>query len=239
MFCNIDDNPLVSQFRNLNKIIYTPYSIFKKMTRLIFILYLFFYLSAFSQETVETKKYAIEVAGIKVGEMHTTKHQISKEVVNYKVKSDVKINLLVFTLKVKYEVKSQFDKNGLVFSEAKVNSNKGDFFTTTTFKNGHYEVKSKQEKKEFEKVLNSDITWTSSRLFFDEPTHNQKFYAEYYALFNNVKKNKDGTFTCQIENNIDKYVYENNKLVKVIKKNPIKNIELRLISEKVQADIGL
>jgi len=171
--------------------------------------------------------------------MHATKHQVSKDVVNYRVKSDVKINLLVFTLKVKYEVKSQFDKNGLVFSEAIVNSNKGDFFTTTTFKNGHYEVKSKQEKKEFEKVLNSDITWTSSRLFFDEPTHNQKFYAEYYALFNNVKKNKDGTFTCQIENNIDKYVYENSKLVKVIKKNPLKNIELRLISEKVQADIGL
>ena len=100
-------------------------------------------------------------------------------------------------------------------------------------------MKSKQEKKEFEKMLTSYITWTSSRLFFDEPSHNQKFYAEYYALFNNVKKNKDGTFTCQIENNIDKYVYESGKLIKVIKKNPIKNIELRLISEKMQADIGL
>jgi hypothetical protein len=209
------------------------------MTRLIFILYLFFNLPAFSQQTVETKKYAIEVAGIKVGEMHATKHQMSKDVVNYRVKSDVKINLLVFTLKIKYEVNSQFDKDGLVFSEAKVNSNKGDFFTSTVLKNGHYEIKSKQEKKEFEKVLNSDISWTSSRLFFDEPTHNQKFYAEYYALFNNVKKNKDGTFTCQIENNIDKYVYENQKLVRVIKKNPIKNIELRFISEKLTTDSGI
>jgi hypothetical protein len=209
------------------------------MTRLIFIIYLFFNLPAFSQETVETKKYAIEVAGIKVGEIHASKHQMSKDVVNYRVKSDVKINLLVFTLKIKYEVNSQFDKDGLVFSEAKVNSNKGDFFTTTTFKNGDYEVKSKQEKKEFEKVLNSDITWTSSRLFFDEPTHNQKFYAEYYALFNNVKKNKDGTFTCQIENNMDKYVYENQKLVRVIKKNPIKNIELRFISEKLTTNSGI
>ena len=216
-----------------------PYRISKKMNRLIFILYLFYNIPVFSQETVEMKKYAIEMAGIKVGEMHATKHQVSKDVVNYKVKSDVKVNLLVFTLKIKYEVNSQFDKNGLVFSEAKVNSNKGNFYTTTTFKNGHYEVKSKQEKKEFEKMLTSYITWTSSRLFFDEPSHNQKFYAEYYALFNNVKKNKDGTFTCQIENNVDKYVYESGKLIKVIKKNPIKNIELRLISGKMQADIGL
>jgi hypothetical protein len=221
------------------KINYLPYRISKKLNRLIFILYLFYNIPVFSQETVEMKKYAIEMAGIKVGEMHATKHQVNKDVVNYKVKSDVKVNLLVFTLKIKYEVNSQFDKNGLVFSEAKVNSNKGNFYTTTTFKNGHYEVKSKQEKKEFEKMLTSYITWTSSRLFFDEPSHNQKFYAEYYALFNNVKKNKDGTFTCQIENNIDKYVYESGKLIKVIKKNPIKNIELRLISEKMQADIGL
>jgi hypothetical protein len=221
------------------KINYLPYRISKKMNRLFFILYLFYNIPVFSQETVEMKKYAIEMAGLKVGEMYATKHQVSKDVVNYKVKSDVKVNLLVFTLKIKYEVNSQFDKNGLVFSEAKVNSNKGYFYTTTTFKNGHYEVKSKQEKKEFEKMLTSYITWTSSRLFFDEPSHNQKFYAEYYALFNNVKKNKDGTFTCQIENNIDKYVYESGKLIKVIKKNPIKNIELRLISEKMQADIGL
>jgi hypothetical protein len=98
---------------------------------------------------------------------------------------------------------------------------------------------SEDEKKEFEKTINSDINWTSSRLFFDEPTNNQKFYAEFYALFNNVKKNKDGTFTCQIENNIDKYVYENKKLVRVIKKNPIKNIELRFISEKVITDSGI
>jgi hypothetical protein len=221
------------------KINYLPYRISKKMNRMIFILYLFYNIPVFSQEIVEMKKYAIEMAGIKVGEMLATKHQVSKDVVNYKVKSDVKVNLLVFTLKIKYEVNSQFDKNGLVFSEAKVNSNKGNFYTTTIFKNGHYEVKSKQEKIEFEKMLTSYITWTSSRLFFDEPSHNQKFYAEYYALFNNVKKNKDGTFTCQIENNIDKYVYESGKLIKVIKKNPIKNIELRLISEKMQADIGL
>ncbi len=216
-----------------------PYSISKKMTRLIFILYLFFNLTAFSQETVETKKYAIEVAGLKVGEMHASKHQMGQNVVNYTVKSYVKINLLVFIVKINYEVKSQFDKNRLIFSEAKVNSNKGDFFTSTVFKNGHYEIKSKQEKKEFENVLNSDISWTSSRLFFDEPTHNQKFFAEYYALFNNIKKNKDGTFTCQIGNNNDMYVYEKNRLLKVIKKNPIKNIELRLISEKMNADIGL
>lgn len=209
------------------------------MRRFIFILFLFLNIPAFSQEKLETKKYAIEVAGIKVGEMHATKRTLCKGVVKYHVKSDVKVNFLVYTLKIKYEVISHFDKNGLVYSEAKVNSNKGDFFTTTALKNGAYEVKSKQEKKEFEKTISSDITWTSSRLFFDEPTNNQKFYAEYYALFNNVKKNKDGTFTCQIENNIDKYVYENQKLVRVIKKNPIKNIELRFISEKVTTNSGI
>ena len=193
----------------------------------------------FAQQATTQKKYAIEVAGIKVGEMHASKQLLGKDLVKYHVKSDVKVNLLVYTLKIKYEVTSQFDKNGLVYSEAKVNSNKGDFFTTTTLKNGIYEVKSKQEKKEFEKTISSNITWSSSRLFFDEPANNQKFYAEYYALFNIVKKNKDGTFTCQIENNIDKYVYENQKLVRVIKKNPIKNIEMKLISEKVITNAGI
>jgi hypothetical protein len=131
MFCNIDDNLFASQFRNFNKIICTPNRIFKKMRRFIFILFLFLNITAFSQETLETKRYAIEVAGIKVGEMHATKRTLGKGLVKYHVKSDVKVNLLVYTLKIKYEVISQFDKNGLVYSEAKVNSNKGDFFTTT------------------------------------------------------------------------------------------------------------
>lgn len=179
------------------------------------------------------------MAGMKVGEMHAIKYINGKDVVKYHVKSDIKVNLLVYTLKIKYDVMSQFEKNLLIFSEAKVKSNKGNFLTTTILKNGKYEIKSKQEKKEFEKVITSDITWSSSRLFFDEPGDNQSFYAEYYAIFNKVKKNKDGSFTCQIEKNIDKYVYENQKLVRVIKKNPIKNIELRFISEKVTTDSGI
>ena len=192
--------------------------------------------SIFGQQTTESKKYALEVAGIKVGEMQAIKQTLGKGLVKYYVKSDVRVNLLVYILKIKYEVTSQFDQNGLVYSIAKVNSNKGDFLTTTYYKNGRYEVKSKQEKKEFENNINSDITWSSSRLFFEEPGHNQEFFAEYYAVFNNLKKNKDGTFTCHIEKNIDNYVYKQQKLVKVIKKNPIKNIELRFISEKVTTD---
>jgi hypothetical protein len=201
------------------------------MIRLIFIFFLLFRFSALSQESFETKKYAIEVAGIKVGEMQAIKHQLSKDLVNYRITSNVKINLLVFILKIKYDVVSRFDKNGLVFSEATAISNKGNFFTNTYLKNGNYEVKSKQENNEFEKIVSFPINWSSSKLFFEEPTHNQKFYAEYYALFSQVKKNKDGTYTCEIEKNNDRYVYENRTLVKVIKKNPIKNIELRLISE--------
>ncbi len=211
----------------------------ENLKRLIFYFIFIIPFSVIGQETTISKKYAIEMAGIKVGEMHAIKHIIGKDVVKYHVKSDIKVNLLVYTLKIKYDVTSQFEKKHLVFSEAKVNSNKGNFLTTTILKNGKYEVKSKQEKKEFEKVITSDITWSSSRLFFDEPGDNQSFYAEYYAIFNKVKKNKDSTFTCQIENNIDKYVYENKKLIKVIKKNPIKNIELRFISEKVTSDSGI
>ena len=143
------------------------------MNRLFLLFALNISFSVYGQNSTEIKKYAIEVAGIKVGEMHATKQTLGKGVVKYHVKSDVKVNLLVYTLQIKYEVSSQFDKNGLVYSEAKVNSNKGDFFTTTSLKNGIYEVKSKQEKKEFEKTISSDITWSSSRLFFDETTNNQ------------------------------------------------------------------
>ena len=204
----------------------------------ILIFLLIYSYSLLAQENTEIKKYAIEVAGIKVGQVTATRQQMSGDVVNYLIKSDVKINLLVYIVKINYEVKSQFNKNGLVFSEATANSNKGNFFTSTLLRNGQYKVNSKQEKKEFEKNINSPIAWSSSRMFFEQPDNNQKFYAEYYALFNQAKKNNDGTFTAELENNVDKYIYNNSVLVKVIKKNPIKNIELRLISDKVQIVAG-
>ena len=51
------------------------------MAKLLLFLTSIFSYSLHAQESIETKKYAIEVAGIKVGEMHAIKHQLNKDVV--------------------------------------------------------------------------------------------------------------------------------------------------------------
>lgn len=190
--------------------------------------FLFFLLNAlgFAQKPEEKKKFVIEVAGIKVGETNAIKKTNKDGIIHIKSISKVKVNFLVYQLKIEYEVISEFDSKGLVYSEANAKTNKGDYQTITKRIGDYYQVFSLKGK--IDKKINNPIFYTSNTLFFEKPEPNSYFFAEYYGIFSPLSTNKDGSYSSRVAKNSDKYIFRNNELIQIIKQNPIKNAIMRL-----------
>lgn len=193
-------------------------------------LYVFFFfltnVLAFAQKSEIKKKFRIEVAGIKVGETNAIKKIDPDGIVHIKSVSTVKINLLVYQLKINYEVISKFDSKGLVYSEANAKTNKGDYQTITRRTGDYYHVFSLKGK--IDKKINNPIFYTSNTLFFEKPAPNSYFFAEYYGIYSPLTSNKDGSYSSKVAKNSDNYIFHNNDLIQIIKQNPIKNAIMRL-----------
>ncbi len=170
--------------------------------------------------SAQTRTYAVKVVGIKVGEIHVTKSS-KADTAFYSLKSKVDVNFLVYHLKVDYRVKSVFVSNRFEESEVTVISNRGNYFTKTERKGNGYLAMSKQIDKEVSRKIDREITSTFAHLFFNEPLHTDRVYAEFYADFIQLTPTKPGSYRGDLDENIDEYHYEKGLMVKMVKKNPI------------------
>jgi hypothetical protein len=171
----------------------------------------------------QTREYAIKVIGIKVGSITAEKHVIGENIA-YLLKSDVSVNFLVYKLVVDYSVKSLISTMGLLNSEVKVISNRGNYTTLTKKSGEDYKVQSIQKGKTILKEVAKPINNTFASLFFNEPSANENVYAEFYADFIQISKKSKGKYIGELDKNIDEYHYENGELIKIIKKNPITDL---------------
>ena len=67
-------------------------------------------------DSTQTRQYVIDVAGIKVGTMTAVRQLKGNQTIQYTLISDVKVNLLVYTVKVYYKAVSVMQKGKLVRS---------------------------------------------------------------------------------------------------------------------------
>ncbi|MBN8825413.1 MULTISPECIES: DUF6134 family protein [unclassified Spirosoma] len=180
-------------------------------------------------DTAHTKQYAIEVAGIKVGTMTANRQQRDKQSVVYTLISDVKVNFLVYKVKIYYKVVSLVQQGKLIRSTVDAHTNKGNFSSRTEWKGDHYEITADQYKYTHKGTETRLIDYTVTDMFFSEPTNRNRAYSEYFGDYFTLTSPIKGTYQATLNDREDEYHYENGQLVKIIKKNPLKNFIIRPI----------
>ena len=179
----------------------------------------------------ETRRYAIEVAGLRVGTMTATRQPQpgSADEVLYTCTSDVKVTILFYHLKVYYQVVNRVRGGQLLLSTVEAHTNQGNFSSRTEWKGDHYDIRADQYKYHHQATEKQPITYTVTDMFFGEPQARPRAYAEYFGDFFGVGKAAASTYRATRDGREDEYQYANGQLVTLIKKNPIKNFIIRYV----------
>lgn len=178
---------------------------------------------------VEVRRYAIEVAGIRVGTMTATRQPQAKADVVYTLISDVRVNFLLYHLKIYYQVTNHFHNGQLQLSTVEAHTNQGDFASRTEWKGDHYDIVAHQYKYDYRATERQPITYTVTDLFFGEPGGQPKAYAEYFGDYFTLSPTAEHQCRALREGREDEYHYAHGQLVAIIKKNPLKNFIIRLL----------
>src|SRR5919199_708203 len=175
------------------------------------------------ESSTETHHYAIEVAGIRVGTMTAIRQPQSDNRTTYTLISDVKVKLLIYTVKIYYKVINQFEGNKLMLSTVNTQTNRGNYLSRTEWKNDHYDMVANQYKYDRQATERNNIDFPITSLYFYEPVGRNKIYAEYFGDYFTFSRLSAGRYRALLDDREDEYIYENGKLVKVVKHNAIKN----------------
>ncbi|GAC1374306.1 MAG: hypothetical protein NVS3B25_19270 [Hymenobacter sp.] len=177
---------------------------------------------------VETRRYAIEVAGIRVGTMTATRQPQpgGTEVVST-LTSDVKVNFLLYHLKIYYQVTNRFRNGMLLLSTVEAHTNQGNFASRTEWKGDHYDILADQYKYHYRGTESRPITYTVTDLFFGQPGSQPKAYAEYFGDYFTLSRATENTCQARRDGREDEYQYAHGQLMTLIKKNPLKNFIIR------------
>ena len=181
-------------------------------------------------QTTETHHFAIDIAGIRVGTMTAVREQQPDNRSTYTLISDVKVKLLVYTVKIYYKAVSQFVGKKLMLATVDAHTNQGNYMSRTEWKGNQYVITAKQYKHERQAVDRDNIDFSISLLYFYEPVGRNRVYSEYFGDYFTLDKSAAGTYRAQLgDDHEDEYVYEKGRLVKVIKHNKLKNFIVRLL----------
>jgi hypothetical protein len=188
---------------------------------------------AFSQLT--TKHYEIKIAGIKVGQLAVSHSKDASGNESYAIDSKVDVNFLVYKNQTSFVSQSKYTDGILTHAHVDMNSNKGDFHTTTTKIKTGYKCHGKHQDGTFEKTITQTIKTNMARLYFTEPKLETQVYAEFYGGFMKLKKIEGGVYQGTFEDKKDLFYYKNGNLVKTVKENGIKDLEFVYVSSATKS----
>ncbi|NVO32710.1 DUF6134 family protein [Hymenobacter lapidiphilus] len=197
--------------------------------KLVFLLLLLPFLT--QAQTPETRRYAIEVAGLRVGTMTATRQlptPTNPETVST-LTSDVQVDILFYHLVIYYKVTNYMRGGQLRLSTVDARTNQGNFSSRTEWKGDHYDIVANQYKYQYKATETKPIRYTVTDMFFGEPTGQPRAFAEYFGDFFVVKPGKSGRYQATRDGREDEYQYQNGQLITLIKKNPLKNFIIRLL----------
>ena len=177
----------------------------------------------------QVHRYAIEVAGLRVGTMTATRQLPTGGDVVSTLVSDVQVNFLLYRLTVYYQVTNRFRNGQLWLSTVETHTNQGDFASRAEWKGDHYDIVANQYKHRYRATEKQPITCAVTDLFFAEPAGNPRAYAEYFGDYFSLSRAATGAISARRAGREDEYHYANGQLVTIIKKNPVKNFIIRLL----------
>ncbi|MBF9236321.1 hypothetical protein I2I05_02830 [Hymenobacter sp. BT683] len=185
--------------------------------------------TAKAQTPKETRRYGIEVAGIRVGTMTATRQLQAGTDVLYTLVSDVQVKFLFYNLKIYYQVNNRFRNGQLQLSTVEAHTNQGDFMSRAEWMGDHYDIVAEQYKHSYRATEKQPIAYAVTNLFFGEPTNQTKAFAEYFGDYFSLSRAAAHTRRALRDGREDEYQYANGQLVTIIKKNPLKNFVIRLL----------
>lgn len=195
------------------------------------LLLLFLPLLTQAQTVPETRRYAIEVAGLRVGTMTATRQlptPANPETIST-LTSDVQVDILFYHLVIYYKVTNYVRGGQLRLSTVDARTNQGNFSSRTEWQGDHYNIVANQYKYQYKATETKPIRYTVTDMFFGEPTGQPRAFAEYFGDFFALKPGKPGRYQATRAGREDEYQYQNGQLVTLIKKNPLKNFVIRLL----------
>ncbi|GAA4399678.1 hypothetical protein GCM10023187_11930 [Nibrella viscosa] len=160
--------------------------------------------------------------------MTATRQQQGEQVL-YSTVSDVKVNLLVYNVKIYYKTDCRFQDGQLMVSTVEARTNRGNFFSKTEWKGDHYDIVADQYKYKRQTTQKEKIDFSVTTLYFSEPVHRNKVFAEYFGDYFNVTKTSQGRYRTVFDDREDEYIYQQGVLTRIIKKNAVKNFVIRLL----------
>lgn len=183
--------------------------------------------AGYAQASKETATFEIVVLGLKIGSL-TAQKSASADSVNYSVNSHVKF-WFFGDVDLQFLTRSHFKGGKIIktFSESK--TNRGNFDSKVNWMGTHYQVDAKSYKYANRTSLQGPVSWSSSKLFFQEPNGNEVFLSEVYGVSEPIKKIKPGIYEIEVEGNTNQYHYQGGKLVKISVESPFKNYQVRRV----------
>ncbi|MBO0933326.1 DUF6134 family protein [Fibrella aquatilis] len=199
----------------------------RPLTCLVLLLFLVQQPSVAQQRPVETRRFAIDVAGVRIGTMTATRQFMPGNEVVYTQISDVQVNFLIYKLTIYYNVVSLFRNGQMINATVDAHTNKGNYASSTVWKGDHYDIDANQYKYTRKTTERRKIDYTVTMLYFSEPAGKQRVYAEYFGDDFTLTSTTRSAYRASLGGREDEYIYEHGRLAKVIKKNALKNFIIR------------
>lgn len=191
-------------------------------------LVLFFFFHSYSQQNKESLTYEIVVLGMRIGTMTAQKVSHSDSLL-YKVDSQVKF-WFFGNVELKFNTKSHFLGGKLVKARSESKTNRGVFSSKIDWKSTHYSVDATSYEYENQKPLKGPLAWSSTKMFFHEPSDREVFLSEVYGVTGPIKKIGPGAYEIEVNGNTNRYYYEGGRLEKIVMENAIKNFQVKLVN---------
>lgn len=162
--------------------------------------------------------------------MTATRQAQGADATIYTLVSDVKVNFLIYKLRIYYKVVDVFRRGQLQRSTVDAHTNRGDFSSQTEWQTDHYTITAEQYKYSYRAVERNPIVLTVTNLYFAEPAGQPTAFAEYFGDYFSLLPGKaPGAYLARRDGREDEYQYERGQLVKIIKRNPLKNFVIKLL----------
>ncbi len=197
-----------------------------KSVSLLFLLWMSVSLG-YAQATKETASYEIIVLGLKIGDL-TAQKTGAGDSVRYTVESRVKF-WFFGDVDLQFLTRSHFKGGKILKTYSESKTNRGNFDSKVNWTGTQYQVDAKSYKYANRTSLKGPLSWSSTKLFFQEPSGQELFLSEVYGVSAPIKKIKTGVYEIEVEGNTNQYHYQGGKLVKIVVESPIKDYQVRRV----------
>ncbi len=197
-----------------------------KSVSLLFLLWMSVSLG-YAQATKETASYEIVVLGLKIGDL-TAQKTGAGDSVRYTVESRVKF-WFFGDVDLQFLTRSHFKGGKILKTYSESKTNRGNFDSKVNWTGTQYQVDAKSYKYANRTSLKGPLSWSSTKLFFQEPSGQELFLSEVYGVSAPIKKIKTGVYEIEVEGNTNQYHYQGGKLVKIVVESPIKDYQVRRV----------